>query len=121
MKKWIGISSATVILGVIIFFLVCNFNYSDGKRAGVLVKFSRKGFVMKTYEGDLNLGGVNPMPGNTIANNIWKFSVNDKKVAQQLMELEGQKVKLHYKQKLKIMPWQGDTPYLVDAVSVIEE
>ena len=56
-------------------YLVFNFNYSDGNRAGTLIKFSKKGYVFKTFEGEINLGGVNPMPGNTIANNMWVFSV----------------------------------------------
>ena len=68
MKKALIITPIVLIFGIVIFFMVCNYTYSDGKRAGLLVKFSKKGFVLKTYEGDLNLGGVNPIPGNTIAN-----------------------------------------------------
>jgi hypothetical protein len=121
MKKALIITPIVLIFGIVIFFMVCNYTYSDGKRAGLLVKFSKKGFVLKTYEGDLNLGGVNPIPGNTIANNVWHFSVNDEAVAEALMNLEGKNVRLHYKEKLKVMPWQGETPYLVDKVEMFDK
>ncbi len=97
-----------------------NYTYSDGNRAGNLVKFSKKGMVFKTYEGELNLGGINPMPGNTIANNVWSFSVKDEATAKQLMMLEGKTIRLHYKEKIKNLPWQGDTKYFVDHVELVK-
>ena len=108
------------ILTITIAILVCNYTYSEGNRAGMLMKFSKKGYIMKTYEGELNQGGINPLPGNTIANNIWVFSVKDKVVAQKLMELEGKMVRLHYREQVRNLPWQGDTKYFVDEVTVIK-
>ena len=70
-----------VTVGAYFYF---NYTYSEGSRAGMLVKFSEKGYIFKTYEGDLNLGGINPLPGNTIANNIWKFSVKDDSIGELL-------------------------------------
>ena len=97
-----------------------SFPYSKGNRAGALIKFSEKGYIFKTYEGEMNLGGVNPMPGNTIVNNIWKFSVKDKTVADDLMEMEGKQVRLHYTQYLGKLPWRGDTEYMVDGVEEVQ-
>src|SRR3974390_358943 len=64
--------------------------YSDGERAGVLQKFSRKGWVCKTYEGELAqfiVAGVSPQ--------IWEFSVRDADVGAQMSRLVGRKVQLH--------------------------
>lgn len=107
------------VLGITCYILYANYTYSDGNRAGVLIKFSKKGYVFKTHEGELNLGGINPLPGNTIANNIWEFSVKDEAVSQALDTLQGRKVRLHYKEKKKKLFWRGDTNYMVDEVVVI--
>ncbi len=92
---------------------VCNWTYSEGARAGYLVKISRKGVIFKTYEGQLNLGGFQ-VPGQTpTLGSIWDFSVLKKDSYQSLQNFEGKHVKLYYKEKYKNMPWQGDTRYFV--------
>ena len=105
---------------VTITFLYFNFTYSEGNRAGMLIKFSTKGFVFKTYEGELNVGSVNPGVGSAVANNTWAFSVKDKQLADQLSIMEGKMVRLHYKEKIKNLPWQGETKYFVDKVEVLK-
>lgn len=122
-KKILGLAVLLVVLGT---GSVMYFNYgavySDGYRAGTLIKFSRKGFIMKTYEGEINQGGiVNPAPGTAMMNQLWQFSVKDKKVAEQLNRMEGKVVRLHYRQYNKMFPWEGDTNYLVDGVELVEE
>jgi hypothetical protein len=102
--------------GIYIYF---NYTFSEGYRAGTLIKFSRRGFV-KTYEGELNLGGVNPIPGNTIANNMWRFSVKEDSVAQRLMGMEGKVLRLHYKEKVRSFFWQGETNYFVDDIQEVK-
>jgi len=114
---FIVLVSVLVLTGLYLYF---NYTYSEGSRAGMLVKFSNKGYVFKTYEGELNLGGINPLPGNTIANNIWKFSVKDDSIGELLKSKEGQMLRLHYKEKVRNMPWQGDTKFFVDGVDVIK-
>ena len=109
---------ALVILFVLSFFIF-NFTYSEGNRAGVLMKFSKKGYVFKTYEGDLNIGGVGNVSGTAQMNQVWTFSVRDQAVADSLMTMEGKKVSLHYRQVLKNMWWQGETDYFVDGAKVI--
>ena len=103
-----------IALGV--YFLVCNFTYSEGTRIGYVMKISYKGILFKTYEGTLNLSTRDDLGIKT-----WDFSANSKSTYEALGDSEGKKVKLYYKQKIKVMPWQGKTPYLVYQVEQIEE
>ena len=112
----------SLVLGVVAllgYLLICNYTYSDGSRAGILIKVSRKGYVIKTYEGQLNLGGVQMNDGQNMLGNIWEFSAGSAEIYVKLQQYEGRQVKLHYKQKLKVMPWQGKTDYLVDHVELV--
>jgi hypothetical protein len=94
-------------------WLTLSWSYSEGERAGVLQKFSKKGWLCKTYEGEIAqyvVGGVSPQ--------IWYFSVRDDTVAQQLFKAVGQNVQVHYTEHRGI-PTNcfGDTPYF--AVSFV--
>jgi hypothetical protein len=98
-----------------------SWTYSEGTRAGQLIKLSEKGVVFKTYEGELNLGGLRT--GNTndgLEGNLWQFSVLDESVISDLIKVEGKRVKLGYKERYKAMPWQGETNYFITNVEVIE-
>lgn len=121
-KKFLAWITGIIVL--VIGFMVY-FNYyavfSEGYRAGTLIKFSKKGYIFKTYEGELNQGGVsNTIPGTALVNQIWTFSVKNEKVADELMKLEGQTVRLQYKQYLKMFAWEGDTKYLVIDAEIVE-
>jgi hypothetical protein len=74
MKKFLLITLLLVVVGVAAYLLICNFTYSEGSRTGYLIKFSRSGFVFKTYEGEMNLGGMNtagiPLP---ITSGIFRY------------------------------------------------
>ncbi|MGD1840892.1 MAG: hypothetical protein ACFB0B_08355 [Thermonemataceae bacterium] len=89
--------------------------YSSGERAGVLYKFSKKGVLFKTYEGELNLGYENT--GDTPALKIDKFyfsvNANDKETVEQISTHMGQSVTIYYKEKFVAFPWRGDTKYFV--------
>ena len=105
-----------VVLGYI--FLYCNFTISKGTTSGTLTNITYKGILFKTYEGTLNTGAINlntnlPTDKGTQSLGGWIFSVPDHDVAEKLDELQGQKVKLYYKKKVKAMPWQGKTNYMV--------
>lgn len=93
------------------------FSYSDGYRAGVLQKFSRRGWICKTSEGELAQAVV-----QGIAPLIWDFSVRDPKVASQLDSLVGRRVSLHYTEHRGVpTSCFGATGYYVDSVSVVKE
>src|SRR5580765_909224 len=88
-------------------WLTLSWAYSVGERAGVLQKFSKKGWICKTYEGEVAqyvVGGLAPQ--------IWYFSVRDVALAEQLFKAVGQNVQLHYSEHRGI-PTNcfGDTPY----------
>ena len=120
-RKILLIILSVLIIGTVITFFVFNYTYSEGSRAGVVIKFSKRGYVLKTYEGELNMGGMGNIPNTAQMNMIWNFSVRDQATADKLMTLEGRKVSLHYKEIIKNMPWQGETSYFVDGVEEIKE
>ena len=111
------------LIGIILVFLVIffvarySYTYSEGNRAGRLIKFSKQGFMFKTYEGEMNLGGVTNAANNSMMMNyMWDFSVVDEAVADSLLRLEGRDISVHYKEKMGKLPWRGDTKYIVDKV-----
>ena len=93
-----------------------NWSYSDGNRAGYIQKFSKKGWLCKTYEGELAMTTV---PG--VAPVLWGFSVRDDRVAADLSRVMGKRVILHYKE-FRYLPTTcfGETDYFVDRVEVQE-
>lgn len=108
------------LVGIIATILIFNITYSEGNRAGVLMKFSKKGYIFKTYEGELNIGGIGNIPNTAQMNQIWEFSVTKPAIADTLMQLEGRKVSLHYREVVKNLFWQGETHYFVDGAKIIE-
>jgi hypothetical protein len=92
------------------------YTYSEGYRAGLLQKFSRKGTFFKTYEGEMILSSVSGNNNVVIASEKFLFSVTSDSLAARLDTLQGSNVIVHYKQKNSPLPWKGDTPYLVDGV-----
>jgi hypothetical protein len=92
------------------------FTYSSGNRYGLLQKFSRKGNLFKTYEGEMILSSVAGNANVPIASEKFYFSVTDQHVADQMMNLQGHHVTVEYKEKKGTLPWRGDTRYIVDSV-----
>ena len=96
-------------------WLTLSWAYSEGERAGVLQKFSRKGWMCKTHEGELAqyvVGGVAPQ--------IWYFSVRDAAVADQMFKVVGQNVQVRYREHRGI-PTNcfGDTPYFAESFTIV--
>lgn len=97
--------------------LVMSWSYSTGERAGWLQKMSRKGFVCKTFEGELSMIAV---PG--AAPEKFYFTVRDEAVAKQIDQLMGHRVSLHYEQKVGVpTSCFGDTSYFVTGVTAVDE
>ncbi len=113
---------AVIIVVLVIMLWVFSWTYSEGTRAGQLIKFSEKGVVFKTYEGELNMGGLRTGEAKDgLEGNLWQFSVLDEDVAKDLVDAEGKRVKLSYKERYKAMAWQGDTNYFIVKVEVIDQ
>lgn len=85
------------------------FSYSKGDRVGYVQKFSRRGWICRTWEGEL---AMSPVPGSQPQ--IFQFTVRDDELAQRITAAEGQKVALHYEEK-RGLPSScfGDTGYFV--------
>ncbi len=107
-----------LLVGGVIFWWKYYYTYSDGFRSGMLQKLSHKGNIMKTYEGELVLSSVASTSNVALASEKFFFSIVNDSLAKKMMNLEGKKVRVHYQQKKGTLPWRGDSPYIVDEVSV---
>ncbi|WP_018412777.1 hypothetical protein [Methyloversatilis thermotolerans] len=97
-------------------WLVLNWSYSSGERAGYVQKFSSKGWICKTWEGEL---AMVTMPGTLTEK--FEFSVRDPEVAKKLNESMGKRVSLHYEQHIGVpTSCFGETQYFVDDVRVVD-
>jgi hypothetical protein len=114
--KYISITLLVIFALAAAYLGICSITYSDGTRSGILTKVSRKGFIIKTYEGELNVGGLNQGDGTIMPASIFLFSVRQKTVYDELEKLQGRKVILHYQQVVKNLFWQGETDYFITAV-----
>jgi len=114
--RWI-ITLLVILIGV---FIVMKYfyTYSKGYRAGLLQKFSNKGIIFKTYEGELILSSVASTREVAIASEKFLFTMVNKDLVRQFDTLQGQNVIVHYIQKGGAVPWRGDSKYLVDSVKV---
>jgi hypothetical protein len=92
--------------------------YSSGERTGVVVKLSQKGYIWKTWEGEMNLGGMSADAGGVAVPKIWKFSVVDSSIVTQLQEkaTKGLRTTIVYKELVKTSFSQGETDYLATGV-----
>ena len=113
------VSVVILLVGIWIYWSYF-FNYSDGYRAGLLQKFSRKGNIFKTFEGEMVLSSVQSNKNVTLASEKFLFSVTDKNLALQLDTLQGKTVIVHYKEKKNALPWRGDSAHIVDGVKIAD-
>src|SRR3981081_1501705 len=86
---------AIVLLVARYFLFVFNWSYSEGERAGWVQKFSRKGWLCKTWEGEMAMVS---MPGS--ATEKFAFTVWDESAVAQINKLMGRRVNLHYEQRV---------------------
>ena len=112
MKIFIGIIVGLILVLVGFTWLTLHWSYSDGERAGLLQKFSRRGWICKTYEGEMVLATV-----ATVNAEKFLFTVRDPDIAKQLTGYIGDHIKVHYVQR-KWIPTScfGDTEYFVTSV-----
>jgi len=103
-----------VVIAVIAAFtaFTLSWSYSEGERAGYVQKFSRKGWVCKTWEGELAMAS---MPGTMPQ--VFSFTVRDAAVAAQVNQTMGQRVSIAY-QEHRGVPTScfGETQYYVTGV-----
>jgi hypothetical protein len=114
--KWLLI--LIIIFGAGFVYWKYFYTYSQGYRAGLLQKFSSKGALFKTYEGEMILSSVSSNREVALASEKFLFSMINKSLVRQFDTLQGDMVIVHYRQKNGIVFWRGDSPYLVDSVSI---
>ncbi len=124
---FIAISTVAVILVTVVYFRYY-FVYSEGTRVGILYKFSKKGTFFKTYEGEMMLPGLRTKDtSNGLSSNLFRFSVDDKTLAKELMNSQGMELELHYTYFNRPLPWRGDSyeeekgQYIVDRLVRIKD
>lgn len=116
-RRLVLIAVGLVLVPVLLFSVYAGaaltWSYSEGTRAGIVQKLSNKGWLCKTWEGELAMTTV---PG--VAPTLWHFTVRDDAVADQVMSMMGRTVVLRYKEHRGV-PTRcfGETDYFVDSVS----
>jgi hypothetical protein len=115
---WIWLLPLALIALVAVWtWAMMSWSYSSGERAGWVQKFSKKGWICKTWEGELALV---TMPGT--AQEKFLFTVWDEPVAQQVNAAMGKRVSLHYHEKVGL-PGScfGETRHWVDGLKAVED
>ena len=99
------------------FWLALSWSFSTGERAGWVQKFSNKGWLCKTWEGELALVSL---PGSTAEK--FYFTVHDDEAARQITKYIGKRVALHYEEKVGLpTTCFGETRHFVTGVKLSEE
>lgn len=119
-KVFYWITGLIMILFALFIYWKYFYTYSDGYRAGLLQKFSHKGNIFKTFEGEMILSSVSSNSNVAIASEKFYFSVTSHNLANMLDTIQGRNVIVHYRQKNGALFWHGDSPYLVDSVKRIK-
>jgi hypothetical protein len=119
--KWLWFSLAVLVVAPTLVFAIwswiaLSYSYSTGNRAGFVQKFSKKGWICKTWEGELSMVNV---PGQ--AQERWYFTVRDDSVASLITTAMGSKVALTYEEHPGV-PTRcfGETRYYVVGVRKVQ-
>ena len=116
--KWIiaGVLIVPIVVFALYTWSALTWSYSSGERAGYVQKFSHKGWICKTWEGELAMVNI---PGSL--SEKFLFTVRDSKVADYINASLGKRVALSYEQHRGIpTSCFGETEYFVTAVRVVE-
>lgn len=112
MLKKIGIGLLIALIGLMLFLYYGT--YSEGTRAGIVMKVSHKGTIIKTWEGQMNLQTFGAIKdAKNIVSETFTFSIekgNDELIDKlNQAALSGNRVNLHYKERFMKFFWRGDT------------
>ncbi len=117
MKRFLAILIALLLIGGGLFlYFRYYFVFGEGVKSGELNYVVYKGVIFKTYEGKLIQTGIRSQGAGTIQSNDFEFSVENERIAKELMLKGGQVVELHYKEYFGKLPWRGFTKYVVDSI-----
>ena len=117
MKKFLGILVGVIALVVAVFFY---FRYArpfgEGVKAGTLNYVVYKGWLWKTYEGEVILAGFQNKVNSSLQSNEFTFSIDNEAVAKRLELASGKEVQLHYYEYVGTLPWRGVSKFIVDSI-----
>lgn len=117
MKRVLLVLVLLIGAGALYFASVLNWNFSTGERAGWVQKLSKKGWICKTWEGEMAMVSL---PGT--APEKFFFTIRDDAVAAQVSQVMGKRVTLHYDEKVGLpTSCFGETRHFVNRVTVSEE
>ncbi len=106
-----------VVLATAWMLFALNWSYSEGERAGWVQKLSNKGWLCKTWEGELSLVSL---PGSTAEK--FMFTVRDDAVAADITRHIGKRVALHYEEKVGLpTTCFGETRHFITKVTLTED
>jgi len=94
------------------------YTYSEGYRAGLLQKFSSKGTIFKTHEGEMILSSIASNRDIALASEKFLFTMINKDLIRTFDTIQGEMVIVHYREKNGSLFWRGDSRYLVDSVKL---
>ena len=118
MKKTllIGLPLLLLVLGGWI-YMRYYFVFAEGVKSGYLNYAVYKGDLFKTYEGKLiQEGFAKTKTGGGMQSNEFEFSIESKRIFQQLEVNSGKLFELHYREYHNALPWRGNTVYIVDSI-----
>ncbi len=116
MKRFLTYAGVSILIVFIIYIAFIYFvTFSEGYRAGELIKISKRGLIFKTWEGRLSQGVSEEQQFN--------FSVqkSDTEVLDKLKEFQGKRVKVTYIERFGTFFWLGDTKYYVKEVEILKD
>lgn len=109
-------------LGLIIFvYFRFYYVFGDGVKSGHLNYAVRKGNIFKTYEGKLIQEGYRSRTAGTIQSYEFEFSIKSKSIYDILAANSGKRFDLHYKEYHGVLPWRGNTKYVVDSIIAMRD
>ncbi|HLZ89409.1 MAG TPA: hypothetical protein VKQ52_19275 [Puia sp.] len=115
MKKFLGITVVLIVVAVAIwFYFRFERPFGEGVKAGTLNYIVYKGYLWKTYEGEVILAGFQNKPA--LQSNEFTFSIDNEAVAKRLELASGHEVQVHYLEYLGALPWRGYSKFIVDSV-----
>jgi hypothetical protein len=121
MKKFLGILAGVVVLVVAtIYYFRYGRPFGEGVKAGTLNYVVYKGWLWKTYEGEVILAGFQNKTNSSLQSNEFTFSIDNEAVAKRLELASGKEVQLHYYEYVGTLPWRGVSKFIVDSIVSIQ-
>ena len=116
-KRFARILILVLVLGLAAFiYFKYFFVFGDGVKSGHLNYAVKKGNIFKTYEGKIIQEGIRSRTAGSIQSYEFEFSIKSRRIYDILAANSGKRFDLHYKEYHGVLPWRGNTRYVVDSI-----